>query len=209
MKQRVVLASNNPGKLREFSAILAEAGIEMIAQGSLGVTEAEEPYMTFVENALTKARHASRATGLPALADDSGLCVRALDGAPGVHSARYALQPGGERSDADNNAKLVARMSGRTDRRGCYVAVLVYVRSAEDPRPLIVEGAWEGEVLDAPRGANGFGYDAYFFLPDLGKTAAELSLEQKNKVSHRARALQGMVKVLRDELGDASRVRGS
>ncbi|CAM5181758.1 dITP/XTP pyrophosphatase OS=Castellaniella defragrans OX=75697 GN=HNR28_002841 PE=3 SV=1 [Castellaniella defragrans] len=209
MKQRVVLASNNPGKLREFSAILASAGIEMIAQGSLGVSEAEEPYMTFVENALTKARHASRATGLPALADDSGLCVRALDGAPGVHSARYAMKPGGTRSDADNNAKLVAEMAGRTDRRGCYVAVLVYVRNADDPRPIVVEGAWEGEVLEAPRGANGFGYDPYFLLPDLGQTAAELSMEQKNRISHRAQALQGMLKVLRNELGDSSQVRES
>jgi XTP/dITP diphosphohydrolase len=209
MKQRVVLASNNPGKLREFSAILSTVGIEMVAQGSLGVTEAEEPYMTFVENALTKARHASQATGLPALADDSGLCVRALGGAPGVHSARYAMQAGGTRSDADNNAKLVADLAGQADRRGCYVAVLVYVRSADDPRPIVVEGAWEGEVLDTPRGQNGFGYDPYFFLPDLGKTAAELPMEQKNQVSHRARALRGLLQVLHGELGPAAEVNRS
>ncbi|HEX7388225.1 MAG TPA: RdgB/HAM1 family non-canonical purine NTP pyrophosphatase [Castellaniella sp.] len=198
-QQRVVLASNNPGKLREFSAILSTVGLEMVAQGTLGVSEADEPYMTFVENALTKARHASRATGLPALADDSGLCVHALEGAPGVHSARYATQADGVRSDAENNAKLVAEMSGRTDRRAYYVAVLVYVRSADDPRPTIVEGIWEGEVLDAPRGTHGFGYDAYFFLPELGKTAAELSPEEKNQVSHRARALQGLLQALSNE----------
>ena len=201
MKQRVVLASNNPGKLREFSAILATVGLEMVAQGSLGVSEAEEPYVTFVENALAKARHASRATMLPALADDSGLCVRALGGAPGVHSARYAMKADGIRSDADNNAKLVADMAGFTDRHACYVAVLVYVRSADDPRPLIVEGVWDGEVLAAPRGQNGFGYDPYFFLPDLGKTAAELPMQEKNKVSHRARALQGLLRLLRAEQG--------
>jgi XTP/dITP diphosphohydrolase len=202
MNQRVVLASNNSGKLREFSAILGAAGIEMIAQGSLGVTEAAEPYLTFIENALAKARHASQATGLPALADDSGLCVRALGGAPGVHSARYAMKPDGTRSDADNNARLVSELSGVADRRGSYVAVLVYVRSADDPRPIVVEGVWDGEVLDTPRGDQGFGYDPYFFLPDLGKTAAELSLAQKNQVSHRARALQGLLRSLRVLLDD-------
>jgi XTP/dITP diphosphohydrolase len=202
MNQRVVLASNNPGKLREFSAILGAAGIEMVAQGTLGVTEAAEPYLTFVENALAKARHASRATGLPALADDSGLCVRALGGAPGVHSARYALKADGTRSDADNNARLVSELSGVADRRGSYVAVLVYVRNADDPRPIVVEGVWDGEVLDTPRGDQGFGYDPYFFLPDLGKTAAELSLAQKNQVSHRARALQGLLRSLRGLLDD-------
>lgn len=202
MNQRVVLASNNPGKLREFSAILGAAGIEMVPQGHLGVTEAAEPYLTFVENALAKARHASQATGLPALADDSGLCVRALGGAPGVHSARYAALAGGTRSDADNNARLVSELSGIADRRGSYVAVLVYVRSAEDPRPIVVEGVWNGEVLDTPRGDQGFGYDPYFFLPELGKTAAELSLAQKNQVSHRARALRGLLRSLRSLLDD-------
>ncbi|TAN30420.1 MAG: RdgB/HAM1 family non-canonical purine NTP pyrophosphatase [Castellaniella sp.] len=202
MNQRVVLASNNPGKLREFSAILGAAGIEMVAQGTLGVTEAAEPYLTFVENALAKARHASQATGLPALADDSGLCVRGLGGAPGVHSARYAVKTDGTRSDADNNARLVSELSGIADRRGSYVAVLVYVRSADDPRPIVVEGVWDGEVLDTPRGDQGFGYDPYFFLPDLGKTAAELSLAQKNQVSHRARALQGLLRSLRGLFDD-------
>lgn len=197
--KRVVLASNNAGKLKEFSASLRAAGIEMVAQGDLGVREAEEPFETFVENALAKARHASEATGLPALADDSGLCVRALDGAPGVHSARYAASGDGSRSDARNNAKLVGKMAGKTDRRGSYVAVLVYVRGPGDPRPIVIEGAWEGEVLDQPRGSHGFGYDAYFYLPDLGKTAAELPLEQKNQVSHRARALRGLLKALQAE----------
>jgi len=198
MNRRVVLASNNAGKLREFSAILGTAGIEMVPQGALGVPEAPEPYLTFVENALAKARHASQVTGLPALADDSGLCVRALGGAPGVHSARYAQRADGTRSDADNNAKLVAALSGVADRRGSYVAVLVYVRSADDPRPIVVEGIWNGEVLDTPRGDQGFGYDPYFFLPDLGRTAAELSLAQKNRVSHRARALQSLLGSLHD-----------
>lgn len=196
---RVVLASNNPGKLKEFSASLAAAGIEMVPQGALGVPEAEEPFGTFVENALAKARHASRITGLPALADDSGLCVRALGGAPGVHSARYAIAADGTRSDAANNARLVAEMAGLDDRRGAYVAVLVYLRSADDPRPIVVEGSWAGEVLAAPRGANGFGYDPYFYLPDLGMTAAELPLEQKNMLSHRARALRGLLQALRGE----------
>lgn len=196
---RVVLASNNPGKLKEFSASLAAAGIEMVPQGALGVPEAEEPFGTFVENALTKARHASRITGLPALADDSGLCVRALGGAPGVHSARYAMTADGARSDAANNARLVADMADKADRRGCYVAVLVYIRSADDPRPIVVEGTWDGEVLAQPRGANGFGYDPYFYLPDLGMTAAELPLEQKNQLSHRARALRQLLQALRSE----------
>ncbi|CAM5791841.1 RdgB/HAM1 family non-canonical purine NTP pyrophosphatase [Castellaniella caeni] len=199
MKNRIVLASNNPGKLKEFSASLSAAGIEMVPQGQLGVTEAEEPFGTFVENALAKARHASRVTGLPALADDSGLCVRALGGAPGVHSARYAQLADGTRSDAANNARLVADMVGQADRRGCYVAVLVYIRSADDPRPIVVEGSWDGEVLAEPRGDNGFGYDPYFYLPDLGMTAAELPLEQKNMLSHRARALRGLLQALRAE----------
>ncbi|WP_269499276.1 RdgB/HAM1 family non-canonical purine NTP pyrophosphatase [Castellaniella sp. S9] len=196
MTMRVVLASNNPGKLKEFSAILGAAGIEMVPQGDLGVPEADEPHGTFIENALAKARHASRLTGLPALADDSGLCVRALGGAPGVYSARYASRRGGPRGDQANNAQLVADMAGREDRRACYVAVLAYLRSAEDPRPVVVEGAWDGEVLDQPRGANGFGYDPYFYLPDLGLTAAELPPARKNTLSHRARALRGLLQAL-------------
>ena len=196
MMKRVVLASGNAGKLKEFSAILSAAGIEMVPQSALGVSDADEPFHTFVENALAKARHASRATGLPALADDSGLCVHALGGAPGVYSARYAQAEDGSRSDAANNAKLVAEMAGQTDRRASYVAVLVYVRSADDPRPIIIEGAWDGEVLDAPRGTHGFGYDPYFYLPDEGMSAAELPPARKNQISHRARALRGLLQAL-------------
>lgn len=196
---RVVLASNNPGKLKEFSAILDDAGIEMVAQGILGVPEAEEPYDTFVENALAKARHASRLTGLPALADDSGLCVRVLGGAPGVHSARYANQAGEPKSDAANNRRLVADLEGQSDRRASYVALLVYMRRHDDPRPIVVEGSWEGEVLDQPRGSHGFGYDAHFYLPDLGLTAAELAPERKNTLSHRGRALRSLLLALRSE----------
>ena len=197
--KKVVLASGNAGKLKEFSAILSAAGIEMVPQGALGVADADEPFHTFVENALAKARHASRATGLPALADDSGLCVQALGGAPGVYSARYAQAPDGSRSDAANNARLVAEMAGQADRRASYVAVLVYVRSADDPRPIVVEGAWDGEVLDAPRGTHGFGYDPYFYLPDEGMSAAELPPERKNQISHRARALRGLLQALQAE----------
>lgn len=196
---RVVLASNNAGKLREFASILGQTGLAMVAQGELGVGEAEEPYATFVENALTKARHAARHTGLPALADDSGLCVDALDGAPGVYSARYATLHGGEKSDAANNACLVRNLAGAADRRASYVAVLVYLRSADDPRPLIAQGVWRGSVLEQPRGSNGFGYDPYFYLPDLGLSAAELDPAEKNRVSHRAQALARLLQALREE----------
>ena len=196
---RVVLASNNAGKLREFSAMLGDAGIALVAQGELGVPEAEEPHATFVENALAKARHAARLTGLPALADDSGLCVRALHGEPGLYSARYAQRAGGEKSDAANNAHLVARLQGVTDRRGYYYCVLVLVRHADDPEPVIAEGRWQGDILDAPRGAHGFGYDPYFFLPELRATAAELEPAVKNARSHRAVALRALLARLEDE----------
>ena len=195
---QVVLASNNQGKLREFSAILSTAGITMIAQGELGVSEADEPHLTFVENALAKARHASRATGKPALADDSGLCVDALSGAPGVFSARYAALLGGEKSDAANNARLVRELAGVANRRAQYVAVLVYVRSADDPRPIVAEGVWHGQIVDTAQGDQGFGYDPHFYLPQLGKTVAQLSPDQKNRSSHRARALQALLSALRD-----------
>jgi len=191
--RRVVLASGNPGKLREFAALFAPLGIELVPQGQLGVSDAEEPHVTFVENALAKARHASRHTGLPALADDSGLCVAALDGAPGVYSARYAQRAGGEKSDAANNALLVRNLAGQADRRAWYVAVLVYVRSADDPQPLIGEGVWHGEIVDTPQGEHGFGYDPYFYLPDLRSTAAALAPAEKNRVSHRARALRQLM----------------
>lgn len=183
---KLVLASNNEGKLKEFRRLLTPLGLEVIPQAALGVTEAQEPHQTFVENALAKARHASRATGLPALADDSGLCVEALAGAPGVHSARFAGEP---KSDARNNAKLIAVLAGKADRRAHYACVLVLVRHAEDPEPLIAAGDWWGEIIDAPRGDGGFGYDPHFLDPAFGLTGAELPLEQKNRVSHRGKAM--------------------
>lgn len=189
---RIVVASNNAGKLREFSALLGTAGIELVAQGALGVPEAPEPHPTFIENALAKARHAARATGLPALADDSGLCVRALGGAPGVYSARFAQRAGGEKSDAANNAHLVAQLRDRSDRRAYYYCVLVLLRHAEDPEPVIGEGRWHGEIVDVARGSNGFGYDPHFFVPALGASAAELEPDVKNAHSHRAIALRAL-----------------
>ena len=196
--KKVVIASNNPGKLRELAALLAPLGIEAVAQSELGVTEAEEPHATFVENALAKARHASRATGLPALADDSGLCVPGLGGEPGVHSAYYA-GASGERAerDARNNAKLVAALTAGADQRAFYYCVLVLVRSAADHTPLIAEGAWHGEIVLAPRGSGGFGYDPYFVPRGDTRTAAELGPEEKNRVSHRALAAAA----LRQRLG--------
>ncbi len=196
---RVVLASNNAGKLREFAQLLGAAGIALVTQGELGVPEADEPHVTFVENALAKARHASKLTGLPALADDSGLCVRALRGEPGVYSARYAQRAGGEKSDAANNALVVERLRGIADRRAYYFCVLALVRYPDDPEPLIAEGRWHGEMLDAPRGEHGFGYDPYFFIPALNATAAELAPEQKNASSHRALALQQLLARLKEE----------
>lgn len=184
---KLVLASNNAGKLREFDRLLGGRGFEVIAQGALGVGPAEEPHCTFVENALAKARHAAAATGLAALADDSGICVAALGGAPGVYSARFAGEPS---DDARNNAELLRRLAGVADRRAHYTCVLVAVRSADDPEPLIAEGRWHGTVVDAPRGDGGFGYDPYFFLPELGCTAAELPAEHKNRISHRGIAIQ-------------------
>jgi XTP/dITP diphosphohydrolase len=197
--KQVVLASNNAGKLREFAALLGAAGIELIPQGALNVPEAEEPYPTFVENALTKARHAAKLTGLPALADDSGLCVRALRGAPGVYSARYAQLAGGEKSDAANNARLVAALQHETDRRAYYFCVLALVRHADDPEPLIAEGRWHGEIIDTPRGQHGFGYDPHFFLPALNASAAELEPAVKNASSHRAIALRQLLARLTEE----------
>ena len=190
---KLVVASNNPGKLREFSQLLAPLGWETVSQKELGVPECPEPYCTFVENALTKARHASRCTGLPALADDSGLCVPALGGAPGVQSARYAGEP---KCDTRNNEKLVADLAPHADKRGHYVCVLVFVRHPDDPQPIIAEGEWHGEIIATPRGAGGFGYDPYFLLPSLGPTAAALPAEEKHRCSHRGLALQALVKRL-------------
>jgi len=185
---KLVIASNNAGKLREFQRMLSPLGIEVLTQSQLGIAEAEEPHCTFVENALGKARHVSRASGLPALADDSGICVEALGGAPGVISARYAGD--NPRSDTRNNEKLMQDMQGVMNRRAHYYCVLVLVRHADDPQPLIAEGEWQGEIFHEERGAGGFGYDPMFWLPEFGKTAAELSHDEKAKVSHRAKALQ-------------------
>jgi XTP/dITP diphosphohydrolase len=194
MTQRLILASNNPGKLKEFAQLLAPIGFELHPQGEFNVPEAEEPFGTFVENALAKARHAARLTGLPALADDSGVCVNALGGAPGVHSARFAGEP---KSDARNSEKLIADLASHADKSAYYYCVLVYVRHADDPQPVIADGVWRGQVVDSPRGANGFGYDPYFLLPDFGRTAAELEPFEKNAVSHRGQALRALVEKLK------------
>jgi len=190
MQRTVVLASNNAGKLEEFSSLLAPIGMELRKQSELGISEAEEPYATFVENALAKARHVAQLSGLPALADDSGVCVPALGGAPGVLSARYAGEP---KSDARNNQKLIHDLSTHEDKSAYYYCVLVYLRHAQDPQPVIAEGRWDGEIIATPRGANGFGYDPHFWIPSLNKTAAELSAEEKNQLSHRGQALRALI----------------
>jgi XTP/dITP diphosphohydrolase len=195
---KLVLASNNPGKLREMRALLAPLGHAVLAQAELGIDEAEEPYDSFLENALAKARLASRASGLPALADDSGLCVDALGGSPGVLSARYATLFGRAKSDDENNRVLLEQLASHADRRGRFVSALVAVRSADDPEPLIAFGRWEGEVLREPRGAGGFGYDPLLFIPALGQSVAELSAQAKNTHSHRAIASQQMLALMRE-----------
>jgi XTP/dITP diphosphohydrolase len=189
MKQ-LVLASGNPGKIREIAALLAPLGIEVLPQSQFGVGEADEPHETFIENALAKARHAALHTGLPALADDSGLCVHALGGAPGVHSARFAGDP---RSDERNNQRLLELLAGADDRRAHYCCVLVLVRHPGDPQPIVTEGEWHGEILRAPRGSGGFGYDPLFLDTAVGLTGAQMALEDKNRVSHRGRALRLLV----------------
>ena len=192
--KKVVIASGNAGKLREFTALLAPFDFEAIPQAALGVSEAEEPHISFVENAIAKARHAASATGLPALADDSGICVEALSGAPGVRSARYAGEPA---NDARNNQKLIAALSVHTDHRAFYYCALVFVTHAEDPHPLIATGEWHGEVIASARGEGGFGYDAYFYLTTHGCTAAELPADVKNRISHRGKAIQMLAEKLR------------
>ncbi|WP_036169336.1 RdgB/HAM1 family non-canonical purine NTP pyrophosphatase [Massilia sp. 9096] len=194
MTQRLILASNNAGKLKEFAQLLGPIGFELHPQGEFNVPEAEEPFGTFVENALAKARHAARLTGLPALADDSGVCVNALGGAPGVHSARYAGLP---KSDARNSEKLVRDLAGIDDKSAYFYCVLVYVRHADDPQPVIADGVWRGRIVDEARGAGGFGYDPHFLLAEFGKTAAELEAHEKNAVSHRGQALRALVKKLK------------
>jgi XTP/dITP diphosphohydrolase len=194
----LILASSNPGKKAEIEQLLAPFGTRVITQDELGITEAEEPHETFRENALAKARHACLATRLPALADDSGLCVDALGGAPGVHSAYYAGRGGGRAErDARNNEKLLAEMKPQGDRAAHYVCVMVLMRGPGDAAPLVAEGRWHGEIATAPRGAGGFGYDPYFFLPALGKTAAELAPEEKNRLSHRGQAMQKLLELLK------------
>ncbi len=206
---RVVIASNNPGKLRELSALLEPLGIEAIPQSRFAIAEAEEPHSTFLENALAKARHAARATGMPALADDSGLCVAALRGEPGVHSAYYAGKDGSrEERDARNNAKLVDRLRASSERSALYYCVLVLLRHADDPAPLVADGMWHGEIVLEPRGANGFGYDPYFLVKSCSLTAAELSAADKNRASHRGQALAALAARLGQALA-SSPPRGS
>jgi XTP/dITP diphosphohydrolase len=194
--KKLVIASSNSGKLREFRQMLEPLGFEIVPQSELGIPEAEEPHATFVENALAKARHASHFSGCAAFSDDSGICVAALGGTPGVHSARYAnedLADTREAQDKRNNKKLVTQLAGHSDRRAHYYCVIVLVRDPGDPEPLIAEGRWYGEVIAEPRGSNGFGYDPHFYLPELGWTAAELDAETKNRLSHRGQALRQLV----------------
>ena len=198
---KVVVATHNPGKLRELEAILAPE-LELVSQAALGIAEAEEPHATFVENALAKARHASRAARLPALADDSGLCVPALGGEPGVHSAYYAGREGDrDARDARNNRKLLAELRAHLpeNRAAYYCCLMVLVRRPDDPRPLIAEGLWHGEIARAPRGANGFGYDPVFVVAGTGRTAAELAPADKNRISHRALAARRLLEMLHGE----------
>jgi len=195
MMQKIVIASGNPGKLREIRRILEPLEFNVVPQSDFGVPECPEPHVTFIENCLAKARHAALHTGLPALADDSGICVDALNGAPGVYSARYAGEP---KSDQRNNEKLIEALKNEPNRRAHYYCVIVLVQHPDDPQPLIAEGSWHGEIIDTPRGENGFGYDPYFYLPEFGKTGAELEPDHKNAISHRGQALDVLVKKLRN-----------
>jgi XTP/dITP diphosphohydrolase len=194
--QKLIIASGNPGKLREIGQILTPLGFEVLPQSDFAVPECPEPHVTFIENSLAKARHASLHTGLPALADDSGICVEALNGAPGVYSARYSGEP---KSDERNNEKLVAALKGQANRKAHYYCVIVLVRHADDPEPLIAEGRWHGDIIDSPRGAGGFGYDPYFYVAEFGRTGAELTPNEKNSVSHRGKALLELVEKLKGE----------
>ncbi|MCO6518817.1 MULTISPECIES: non-canonical purine NTP pyrophosphatase [Snodgrassella] len=199
MMNKIVLASNNQGKLAEFSRLFRSLNIEIVPQSVFNITECPEPYVTFVENALAKARHASRHSGLPALADDSGICANALHGAPGVHSARYAgTEP---KSDAANNAKLDAQLRQSSDKSVFYVCVLVLVRHPDDPQPLIAEANWAGLWQSSAVGNNGFGYDPHFYLPEQQLTAAQMSQEEKNRISHRAQALHILMAKLQQQYG--------
>jgi XTP/dITP diphosphohydrolase len=199
--KKIVLASNNAGKVKEFNALLSPLGFEVIPQGLLGIPSCEEPFPSFIENAITKARHASKLSGLPALADDSGICVDALNGLPGVLSARFALSDQKkDPSDDDNNELLIRKLTGISQRSAHFTCTLVYLESVNDPEPLIAVGKWHGQIIDSPKGASGFGYDPLFLIPELGKTAAELSSEEKNKVSHRAIALEQLMSSLKKKI---------
>ncbi|MGL1832020.1 RdgB/HAM1 family non-canonical purine NTP pyrophosphatase [Rhodocyclaceae bacterium SMB388] len=200
MIEKLLLASNNTKKAAELAALLSPLGIEVLPQSAFDVPEAEEPHLTFVENALAKARHAAAHTGLPAIADDSGLCVSALGGEPGVHSARFAGEP---KSDARNNALLLERLTGCADRSAYFYTVVVLVLHADDPRPLIADGEWHGLILDAPRGERGFGYDPLFYVPELEQTAAELDAALKNTLSHRGAAMRHLLGRLQPGQGRA------
>lgn len=196
----LVIASGNPGKLREFAALLAPLGLDAVGQGTLGIDDGEEPHVTFIENALAKARHASAASGLPALADDSGLCVDALGGLPGVRSARYAegSSTGGRAAqDHRNNAKLIEALDGIERSDAWFVSVLAFLRHPDDPEPIVTVGRWKGAIVATPRGEKGFGYDPHFWLPDLGLTAAELDPALKNRISHRAIAMRQLAEALK------------
>lgn len=195
---KIVLASNNPGKLAELRAMLAPLGLQLLAQGELGIAEAPEPYHTFVENALAKARHAAQHSGLPALADDAGLCVDAFGGLPGVDTAFYATRFGYEKGDANNVRALLEQLRGIDNRRAALVSTLVAVRSAQDPEPLIAVGRAVGEIAHEPMGHHGFGFDPVMYLPALGQTFAQLTPARKNALSHRGQAARAMAGLMRE-----------
>jgi len=195
--QKLVLASNNVGKVKEFQALLAPLNFQVVPQGELGIPAADEPHFTFLENALAKARHASTESGLPALADDSGICAHALNGQPGVLSARFAGEQG---DDAANNQKLIRELKDQMDRSAHYVCALVFVHSAKDPEPLVVQTRWYGQIVEQAVGKNGFGYDPHFFLPEQQCTAAQLDPVHKNLISHRGQALRELIAQLKSRV---------
>ena len=196
--KKIVLASNNAGKLRELQQMMAPLGLELVRQGELNIPEAEEPFRTFLENALAKARHAAKLSGLPAIADDAGLCVDAFGGLPGVDTAFYATQHGYAKGDDNNVSALLEQMRNIDNRRAAMVSTLVALRSAEDPEPLVAVGRVSGEIARERRGTNGFGFDPVMYIPEFGKTFAELSTEVKNANSHRGRAARAMVELIRE-----------
>lgn len=189
MQKQIVLASNNKKKMEEMVELLSPMGVRVFAQKDLDIPSIEEPFQTFLENSLTKARHASKCSGLPAIADDSGICADALNGAPGVHSARYS---GEDATDEKNNQKLISELKGKVNRKAHYVCVITALRSFDDPEPLVAIGRCDGTVAETPIGTNGFGYDPYFIVDSIGKRAAELSMEEKNAISHRGKAMRIM-----------------